>query len=410
MSRPSTDRGAIRLPRARAPLAALVVAAALAVLGWSRPAAAYAWMIRHDYGGCNACHADPSGGGLLTQYGRMQGEILLRTHYKSGSEEEDPGKVGDFLFGAIPLPETLLLGGDARGLAYYSKPQGFDGTTDLFLMQADLQGQVAFDRLRFNGSIGYASKGALPASVTHGTDDRLVSRVYWAGADLGADNQFLLRAGRMNLPFGIRSIEHTMWVRSQTRTDINAAQQHGVAFAYNGEKLRGELMAFLGNFQVHPDEVRERGYAGYLEYLAIDRLALGLSSLVGHTNTDLALRTPLWRHAHGLFARYSPAPVITFLAESDLLLTSQPEKNSFGNASSLQADLEPIQGVHLIGTGELLDASFSETPPSYRLWGSLAWFCLPHADVRFDALWQSVAGTTERANANVFLAQFHAYL
>jgi hypothetical protein len=151
--------------------------------------------------------------------------------------------------------------------------------------------------------------------------------------------------------------------------------------------------------------------AGYLEYLAADGLALGASTLVAHSNTDLALRTALWRHAHGVFARYAPIPLITFLAESDLLLTSQPpNKNTFGNASSLQADLEPIQGVHLIGTGEILDSSFSAAPPSYRLWGSLAWFCLPHADVRFDALWQSIAGATARANANVFLAQFHAYL
>ena len=64
---------ALRLP--------LVLLPILVVLSWSRPAHAYAWMIRHGYGGCNVCHADPSGGELLTAYGRAQGDLLLRMHY-----------------------------------------------------------------------------------------------------------------------------------------------------------------------------------------------------------------------------------------------------------------------------------------------------------------------------------------
>jgi len=388
----------------------LVLVILLGALGWTRPASAYAWMIRHDYGGCGMCHADPSGGSLLTQYGRAQGEILLRTHYTHRSEDEDPGTIGDFLFG-VPLPESVLLGGDIRAMSLVVKPQGGPSFSKNILMQADLQGQVSFDRVRVNGSLGYAHDGAFPASVTHGNGDRLISRVYWIGADLGEDRQFLLRAGRMNLPFGIRSIEHTMWVRSATRTDTNAAQEDGAALSYTGEKLRGEIMAFIGNYQIHPDALRERGYSGFLEYLAVDRLALGVSSLVAHTNVDLTLGTPLWRHAHGVFMRYSPIPAIALLAESDLLLTSQPPaSNHLGNASMIQVDLEPIQGVHVIGTGEVFDPAWSRTPPSYALWGSLAWFLLPHVDVRLDAIWQSNASAAARSNADVFLAQIHAYL
>jgi hypothetical protein len=42
--------------------------------------------------------------------------------------------------------------------------------------------------------------------------------------------------------FGVRDIEHTMYVRAQTRTDINEFQQHGLAIAYSGSKVRTELM------------------------------------------------------------------------------------------------------------------------------------------------------------------------
>jgi hypothetical protein len=382
---------------------------ALLVLS-SRDAHAYAWMIRHEYGACSTCHADPSGGGLLTAYGRAQGETLLRTHYRGGADSEDPGTVGDFLWGAVPLPENLLLGGDFRAFTMYIKPEGAPGLQQTFIMQADAEGQVSFDRFRLNASLGYAKQGALAASVTHGTSDRLISRVLWAGVDLGADNEFLLRAGRMNLPFGIRSIEHTLWVRSETRTDINDSQEHGVAFAYTGERVRAEAMAILGNYQIHPDALRQRGYSAYAEYIGIPRLGFGVSSLVTHTNTDSLLQTPLFHHSHGLFARYAPVKELVLQTETDFLLESQPKKNQFGVASELQADLELLQGLHLVGTGEVLNASLSKLPPSYRLWATLAWFFLPHADLRLDAVWESQGTLASRANADVFLAQIHVYL
>jgi hypothetical protein len=57
----------------------------LVFVAWSNPAHAYTWMIRHGYGGCPTCHADPSGGELLTAYGRVQSDLVLRMRY--GSDE-----------------------------------------------------------------------------------------------------------------------------------------------------------------------------------------------------------------------------------------------------------------------------------------------------------------------------------
>src|SRR5687768_13239616 len=89
-------------------LTVLVVVAAL----WPARADAYSWMIRHDYSQCVPCHVDPSGSGPLSPYGRVLGEELLRTPY--GAKGEGESSAGDFLWGAVPLPEQLLLGGDLR--------------------------------------------------------------------------------------------------------------------------------------------------------------------------------------------------------------------------------------------------------------------------------------------------------
>lgn len=69
--------GARRLPRA-ALLA--VVAAALSLLLSAR-AEAYPSMVKHGYSACGTCHADPSGGELLTPYGRALSSVLLSTEW-----------------------------------------------------------------------------------------------------------------------------------------------------------------------------------------------------------------------------------------------------------------------------------------------------------------------------------------
>ena len=217
------------------------------------------------------------------------------------------------------MPESLLMGFDARGLLLHTRAGGASDTRFVH-MQADLQAQVTIaDRFRVNGSIGYIHQGAAAASITKNADHRLVSRSHWLGVDVGEDKNWLIRAGRMNLPFGIRSIEHTMWVRRDTQTDINAAQQHGASVAYNSEKIRAEFMGILGNFQLSPDAYRERGYSAYFEYVPAEKLAVGVSSLLTHAGQ--AISSPanaVWRHAHGIFGRYSPTKMLVLSAEADI--------------------------------------------------------------------------------------------
>ena len=65
-------------------LPALLGLIAFAVLSLAASRAdAYPWMIRHEYTGCAICHGDPTGGGVLTAYGRAQGDLLLRTRYST---------------------------------------------------------------------------------------------------------------------------------------------------------------------------------------------------------------------------------------------------------------------------------------------------------------------------------------
>ncbi len=392
----------------------LALIVALGVWLISANAFAYPWMIRHDYVGCAVCHADPSGGGLLTPYGRAQSEILLRTHY--GAAIEDPGTVGDFLFGAVTLPEWLLLGGDVRYMDLHTTTTAA-GTSQSdnrhFLMQADLTGQITIgERLRFNGSIGAAEQGALEASITHGTsqDWRMISRTHWVGYGIGEDQSFLLRGGRMNLPFGLRTIEHTLWVRTATRTDINRGQQDGVALAYNGENVRGEVMAVLGNFQVSPDHYRDRGAVFYLEDTPMQKLAVGVSGLFVHAQKDLVLGTPTFRHAYGAFGRYSPFESLVVSTEVDLLATSQQSIGTkAGYAGVLQLDFEPIQGVHAIGALEGYAQDYPASGAAAGQWIGVDWFFAPHLDARADFVNRLLPGSV-KTDQQALVLQLHGFL
>ncbi|MCW5836856.1 MAG: hypothetical protein KIS78_30960 [Labilithrix sp.] len=393
----------------RAALFALVLAGALLA---SRSAHAYPWMIRHEYAACTMCHADPSGAGIVTPYGRAQSEVLLRTLWGEPDEDADPAKLGGFAFGAVPLPEWLDLQADVRSLLLrVSPPDPAPSTNRMILMQADAATALRLGAFRASGTLGYAHEGALGASVTRGTGDRLVSRQHWAGFVFGDDDAFLVRAGRMNLPFGLRILEHTTFVRSATRSDINAAQQHGVALAYNKESWRGEAMAILGNFQLRPDALRDRGVSAYVERAFTPGLALGATSLITHAELDLTARTSAFRQAHGLFGRYTPVKPVVVMLEADVLVRS-PKRQAIdvGTTGLAQVDVEPVQGVHLAATGELLTERYGEDALSLGGWLSAFWFFLPHVDLRADFVYRSLPVADGRAGVVMWLGQLHGWL
>jgi hypothetical protein len=404
MKHRSARRGLVR--------AALPLLVALVAGLFARNAEAYPWMIRHQYTGCIVCHADPSGGGVLTEYGRAQGDLLLRTHFGHQTEEEamEPSSTSGFLWGLVTPPEWLLAGGSVRNLFLVTKGEGSPADTRFVQMQADLRAVVRASFVRAGGSIGYVHEGGLAAAVTHNQEDNLVSREHWVGAAFG-DDAWLVRAGRLNLPYGIRSIEHTLAVRKTTRTDINTGQQHGVAVSYGGESVRGEVLAILGNYQIRPDDYRERGYSLFAEWTPAPSYAVGLSSLVTTALLDVRDGTTMLRQAHGAFVRGAPWAPLVFMAEGNALFRSPAGASMIaGYSGMLQADYEPTQGLHLIGTGEIANDGLLGSTPMVGGWVSAQWFFAAHLDARVDGIVQSVPQPVGSASLITLLAQIHAYL
>jgi len=466
-----------------------VLAVLFCLVTFPSEAQAYPWLIRHGYTNCSACHADPSGGELLTMYGQAMSSEVLSTHWggegsgaaalqrriaatahaasaknaepeaeeeegsedvsadaedvtdetsEEGSEDsseqgtaeadaseevaQDPfagmGPLTGPLLGFGPVTESFLIGGSFRLASIYA----LDAEADAFRwfpMQLDLYSQVRFGSFRVGASVGAVkvpagSPHGRPAQITANQGDgyNLISRTHWVGYDFG-EGAHTIRAGRLNLPFGIRMSEHVMWVRERTQTDRESDQQHGVSLYMGFESLRFELMAILGSYQINPDSFRERGYSGYVEFAATDRVMVGLSSLYTIAKDDRTEPAGLetTRHAHGPFVRAALSESVALLAEADVLLRSRRET---GYVGFLQLDVEPFKGFHLIGTGEIVDAGYSDRSKAAKVdrspgvgkplpggWLSLQWFFLPHFDMRIDAIIRQ---------EKQILSQIHLYL
>jgi hypothetical protein len=399
----------LALPRALIGL--LVVVAAL---GWSPRAHAFAWMIKHGFTKCGSCHTDPAGGETLTHFGRAESQFLLSAGGDGASEAKPSAQ---FLFGALREPENVNLGGSYRHMFLYSAavptvPSEFRH----FPMQVDLYGSARIGSFVFGASLGVArgiegSAHVRGAQLNQEDADGFIvlSRNHYVG--LWLQEGALLRFGRLNLPFGVRLPEHTLWVREATRTDRESDQQHGVALSYSRRRWRGEMMLVMGNFQLNPDRFRERGYAGSIEYLLTPKLAVGGSSLLTYSQEDALTRVEdSLRYVHGVNARFGVSPKLALLGEFDLL---KEQGRVMGMTGFLQADYEPWRGLHLALTGEVLDQGLLDRDDvlpvpgagaaRYGAWISLGWFPMTHLELRFDAVLRQ---------DDVFhgLGQLHVYL
>jgi hypothetical protein len=373
----------------------LLACVALATL--SSDAHAYAWMIKYGFSKCSTCHTDPSGGETLNQLGRLESQQLLTF---AGSEPDAELKSSSRLFFGVKEPGSLRLGGSYRHMLLYTAADG-DTAAELvnFPMQADLYGSARFGDLVLGLSLGVA-KGiegtahVRGAQINKETGDGwiAVSRSHYVG--LWLEDQTLLRVGRLNLPFGVRVPEHVLWAREATRTDRESDQQHGAALTYTGGSLRAEAMVIIGNFQVNPDRFRERGLCVSFEYLFGPTFAAGVSGLLTRAEDDrLTRESPAIRYAQGLNARLGFSSQLSVLAEADVI---KEAGRGFGYVGFLQPDYEPIQGVHLMLTGEVLnpgqlqldDADAQQAADSvttrYGLWGSVMWYFATHFDLRVD--------------------------
>jgi hypothetical protein len=205
---------------------------------------------------CLACHFSPAGGGLINDYGRNEaGDTISR------------GGDGRFLHGAWESPAWLQLGLDLRGAAAIKRERG-DRELLAFPMQTDVYVRAGSEAVSLNltaGMRGVAREGQPPLV------ERLVSREHYVMYQ--RETGSYVRAGRFFPVFGIRSQDHTAYVRRYLGFHT-LEEPYGVAGGLFGERWEAHVSAFVPRpIEFLGAGVRARGVALYYERRMFDDTA-----------------------------------------------------------------------------------------------------------------------------------------
>lgn len=337
-------------------------------------------MVRHGYANCVMCHHSPSGGGILTDYGRALSREALST---AGAEGE-----GDFLYGVVKPPKPLDLGGDVRLLQLYQS-MATRRTYRFIPMQADLEAALAFEPVTIVGTAGVDNDG------------NFISRRHYV---VGRPTRSLsVRGGRFMPAFGINTENHSIGVRRGIGRD-EGTETYNVEAAWIDKSFDAFLTGIFGR----PDNQQlgaETGGAASASIFLGQSFKVGASYYYG--SRDVAER-----HVAGPFAILGFSPHVFVLAELDFqwLRPKIASATQSGFVDDVRLDFEVYKGVHLYLLQELsmLDTSNKKSlADSYGFGVQL--FPRPHLELNLLYQRQRIGGTDADFGDFAF-GMFHFYL
>lgn len=251
---------------------AAAAAAALALAALAPDAAAYPqWQLSTGNARCNLCHIAPAGGGLLNQYGRGEAADTI-SQFRGGSP--------DWMYGVYQEPDWMKLGVDLRGAVLVKDwGENQDPSTHVFPMQGDTYSYFRWKDFSFYSVLGPRAQVREPRrSFT----ERFGSREYWFMWRPKTTGWYA-RAGRFFAPYGVRTQDHTAYVRRYL--GFNSWEE---TYNLSGGHVTDDVEWHATAFTRVPDPVqgsgpRHTGAAGYYERRLGDEqnLAVGVQGKAG---------------------------------------------------------------------------------------------------------------------------------
>lgn len=342
---------------------------------------------------CTACHVAPSGGGLLNAYGRDEAGGTI-----SGRGD------GRFAHGAVELPSWLELGGDVRLALGGKQLEGEAPTVLAFPMQGDLYARVVAGPVSLNitaglnGAARSRPAGAPPLSYAISREHHVMYEP--------ADSALVVRAGRFFPVFGLRTQDHTAYVRRYLDQYI-LEEPYALEAGWRGDAWQGHVAGFLGNpVPLTGAGPRASGATAMIERRVPDVATLAAQAKVAVTDEDR-------RYLVGGVARWwLPGPGLLAMAELDV------QRQSFVGADAGRWQLAGYAGVtKVILPGYLLGAAIQRWAPDLMLRGAtrsavelnVQVFPWAHVELHLLTRVEATGGDTTTPNL-LGLLQLHYYL
>ena len=135
-------------------LVAAVVVFGVGLVPWATSAHAEPSFLSKQYTRCTSCHISPTGGGLLSSYGRSLSARELSMTSSGPADPDKPGKEEQFLWGALgDALGPVQLGVELRPSHLRTSFAGFTDSRNI-LMTADVIGAVQHGGVTVYGQVG----------------------------------------------------------------------------------------------------------------------------------------------------------------------------------------------------------------------------------------------------------------
>lgn len=343
-------------------------------------------MVRHGYVNCTACHVSPSGGGILTEYGRELANELLSTWGKEGE--------GRFLWGAVKNPSWLQLGGDLRTVNVERETTSKTKIKKSIRMQQDFEAAVTVKKVSLVGTFGAQDKTIYP-------DDPYISRRHYLVYQ--ATDEFSIRAGRFMQAFGINLPDHAIFTKQGLGWD-QGSETYNIEGAYLGEKWNFYLTGVFSRADIESSQ-QEKGGSTSFSYSIKDKHKIGGSYFYGSSYTTN-------RHVFGPYAIVSFTPRFFLLTElyAQRTFPRTVADAQWGVVNYQRLNYEITQGLHVFLTQQYSNLDFDKSNKRKDTLGlGVQFFPRPHFETVFT--WEKRRNLASSSDyLDWYYLMFHLYL
>lgn len=325
---------------------------------------AFPEMVKHNYPHCSSCHLSPSGGGVLTEYGREISEELLSFASVEGEE--------DFAYGLVKTPKWLSLMGLFRRVNLYMNVPNQDKYRSI-PMESDLEIAVHDKTWIVDATVGYKY---LPKGQR--SDNYFLSRRHFIA--FRPNDNVSVRGGRFFPNMGIMTPDHII----PTRRDIGfdeGMETYNLEFAYLQRNWSAFLTLYTSRGDV-PDALKEKGVILTPAIILAQHYKVGLNFLYADKEFSK-------RNLYGAWGILGFTKKFFLLTEVDYQKTTPVNKNVdpfYGLVNYQRLDYEIVQGIHMYATQEYSQSNLKtgNIQRAYSLGSQI--FPRPHFEV--NLAWQ----------------------
>jgi hypothetical protein len=346
--------------------------------------------LSRQYTRCTTCHYSPTGGGLLTPYGRSLSRQELSTTGRTGSAQA--GKEETFLYGALgDALGPVQVGIDVRPAHLNFNFDGASSNLDLF-MNADVLAAYRVHEWTVYAEVG---RQVRPEGA------KIDSYEYWVAHQ--PEKGFGFRVGRFLPAYGVRLADHTAFTRAGLGFD-SYDQLYAVELSRTSERDLLQLTLGPGRADsiLHDDGRRAFTATGRYQLDLNPRTALVLSGLY-RDESQVDPRSG----GGGLAFGFSPASRLSIWTEGDAVFqqgTGGPPAYTLLNETAL----EVYRGVWLTVSPQLRTDFGSASGGVWRL--AFAANLLPRTHWNVGLSYYRDRNRANDLVTKTFLAQLHLYL